>query len=308
VSLRRRTLSCLVSAALCLALSGMSGEPALAARRRPRPVIVGGSRVIEYGGTARIVGKLKNGRPGQKVALKRRIVGDGRRIIRRKEINDNLRAVFRLPHRARTAIFRLVFKNRRGRKRISDPHRVEVRPHLTFRADPNHVRFKRSVSLSGTFRPALPGRQVTLRFRSEGRWRFVKRVDVSDGRFSNNFVPEIKGHHRMRAVFSGDEINYKIRRPEPISIYRSGQATWYGPGLYGNTTACGQKLRKRTLGVAHRTLPCGTPVSLLYKGRTITVRVKDRGPYGKADLDLTERTAKRLNFEGRDVIGWWANS
>jgi rare lipoprotein A len=285
----------------------MSGEQALAARRRPRPVIVGGSRVIDYGGTARIVGKLKHGRPGQKVFLKRRIVGDGRRIIRKKEINGNLRAVFRLRHRARTAIFRLVFKNRRGRKRISGPHRVEVRPHMTFRVDPNHVRYKRSVTLSGTFRPALSGRKVTLLIRTEGKWRFVKRVDVSDGKFTNSYVPEIKGHHRMRAVFSGDEVNYGIRRPEPLTIYRSGPATWYGPGLYGNNMACGGKLRKRTLGVAHRTLPCGTPVSLLYKGRTITVRVKDRGPYGKADWDLTERTARRLNFDGRDVIGWWAN-
>jgi rare lipoprotein A (peptidoglycan hydrolase) len=54
-------------------------------------------------------------------------------------------------------------------------------------------------------------------------------------------------------------------------------------------------------------LPCGTRVNFLYKGRTITVRVIDRGPYGEADWDLTEKTADRLNFEGRDSIGWWAN-
>src|SRR5262245_38422346 len=41
---------------------------------------------------------------------------------------------------------------------------------------------------------------------------------------------------------------------------RSAGATWYGPGLYGNGTACGQTLWPGTIGVAHRTLPCGTTV------------------------------------------------
>ena len=44
--------------------------------------------------------------------------------------------------------------------------------------------------------------------------------------------------------------------------------SWYGPGLYGNGTACGQKLTKDLVGVAHRTLPCGTLVTFRYKGVT----------------------------------------
>src|SRR6478672_786150 len=48
---------------------------------------------------------------------------------------------------------------------------------------------------------------------------------------------------------------------------RNAVATWYGPGLYGNHTACGQVLRPHTLGVAHRSLPCGTPVKIIYDGR-----------------------------------------
>ena len=55
--------------------------------------------------------------------------------------------------------------------------------------------------------------------------------------------------------------------------------SWYGPRLYGNGTACGQTLTKTLVGVAHRTLPCGTLVTFRYKGTTLTVPVIDRGPY-----------------------------
>jgi hypothetical protein len=58
--------------------------------------------------------------------------------------------------------------------------------------------------------------------------------------------------------------------------------SWYGPGLYGNAGACGMipgGIQPDTVGVAHRTLPCGTKVTFRYNGRTVTARVIDRGPY-----------------------------
>lgn len=58
--------------------------------------------------------------------------------------------------------------------------------------------------------------------------------------------------------------------------------SWYGPGFYGNGGACGMMpggLTPETVGVAHRTLPCGTVVTFRYNGRTVTTRVIDRGPY-----------------------------
>ena len=59
--------------------------------------------------------------------------------------------------------------------------------------------------------------------------------------------------------------------------------SWYGPGFYGNGGACGMMgpagLQSDTIGVAHRTLPCGTKVTFRYNGRTVTTRVIDRGPY-----------------------------
>ena len=77
--------------------------------------------------------------------------------------------------------------------------------------------------------------------------------------------------------------------------YRRVKATWYGPGLYGNHLACGGRLRTRTLGVAHKSLPCGTKVALRYRGRTVVVPVIDRGPYARGvSYDLTEATARKL--------------
>ena len=79
--------------------------------------------------------------------------------------------------------------------------------------------------------------------------------------------------------------------------YKDVKATWYGPGLYGNRLACGGKLTHRTLGVAHKRLPCGTKVALKYQGRTIVVPVIDRGPYSRGvSYDLTEATATKLGM------------
>lgn len=89
-----------------------------------------------------------------------------------------------------------------------------------------------------------------------------------------------------------------------ITVYRPAIATIYGPGFFGSQTACGQTLRRNTLGVANRTLPCGTRVSLLWHGRTIVVPVIDRGPYANgADWDLTSATATALGMNGTETIG-----
>lgn len=68
-------------------------------------------------------------------------------------------------------------------------------------------------------------------------------------------------------------------------------ASWYGPGFYGNRTACGQVYTPEIIGVAHRTLPCGTLVTIEFRGRAMTVPVIDRGPYiAGRTLDLSNAT------------------
>ena len=88
-----------------------------------------------------------------------------------------------------------------------------------------------------------------------------------------------------------------------FSSMRTAGATWYGPGLYGNNTACGQTLMPRTIGVAHRSLPCGTAVKFGYRGRSLIARVIDRGPYTDGySWDLTNGARRLLGFEGAGPI------
>ena len=75
------------------------------------------------------------------------------------------------------------------------------------------------------------------------------------------------------------------------------KATWYGPGFWGKSTACGTMLTPTTIGVAHRKLPCGTQVTFSYGDRSVTATVIDRGPFRKGYAwDLTKKTAKRVGF------------
>jgi rare lipoprotein A (peptidoglycan hydrolase) len=80
-------------------------------------------------------------------------------------------------------------------------------------------------------------------------------------------------------------------------------ATLYGPGLYGNRTACGYTLGHRTRGIAHRTLPCGTPVPVYYGGRLAIFPVIDRGPYTDGvSIDLTAAAARKLGMRTTAVV------
>jgi rare lipoprotein A (peptidoglycan hydrolase) len=88
-----------------------------------------------------------------------------------------------------------------------------------------------------------------------------------------------------------------------FSPMRTAGATWYGPGLYGNHTACGQTLRPGTIGVAHRTLPCGTTVKFGYRGRYLVTKVIDRGPFSQGHAwDLTNGARRILGFEGSNLV------
>ena len=99
--------------------------------------------------------------------------------------------------------------------------------------------------------------------------------------------------------------------PEPGSSSAPGHpwhtaiASWYGPGLWNNRTACGLVLTPSLVGVASRTLPCGTRVELRWHGVTVTAPVVDRGPYVAGRLwDLTAALCQRLGRCFTGPIAW----
>lgn len=106
----------------------------------------------------------------------------------------------------------------------------------------------------------------------------------------------VKKFQRKEDISTSGVVN-KATSKSMIRSLRRTEASWYGPGLYGNGVACGGTLRPGTVGVAHKTLPCGSKVMVGYRGRFLMTKVIDRGPYikGRA-LDLTYAGAKALGF------------
>ena len=133
-------------------------------------------------------------------------------------------------------------------------------------------------------------------------WIVVASAAVAaDGSFAAIWRPDRVGPLVLRAVAGsaaavGIADDGSPAAPQlAVTVYRPGVASWYGPTSNDASTACGIPLTRSTLGVAHRTLPCGTNVALYYKGHTLTVPVIDRGPFVKGRTwDLTIATHEAL--------------
>lgn len=83
----------------------------------------------------------------------------------------------------------------------------------------------------------------------------------------------------------------------PVRISLNGLASWYGPGFHGNRSASGEIYNQNALTAAHRSLPFGTKVRVTNKrtGRSVVVRINDRGPYsGGRIIDLSAAAARML--------------
>ena len=161
----------------------------------------------------------------------------------------------------------------------------------------------------GNVSPTAAGRTMTIeRFDAKTQaWTAIATTAVeADGSYIARWRATTPGEYRVRAVLqSTSEATAASASPElTITVHRPAMATWYGPGFYGHKTACGVKMSRTLLGVAHKKLPCGTQVAVLYKGHRITVPVVDRGPFRRGTAyDLTAATAQALGFEHTDRLG-----
>ena len=173
-----------------------------------------------------------------------------------------------------------------------------------------HVLVGKVANFRGTFSARDAGRVVTIeRFdAATASWTPVAATTVAaDGSYLARWRADVTGQHRTHARLDDQGAALLAATPEyeaSMTVYRPAKASWYGPGFYGRKTACGVRMTRKLLGVAHRKLPCGTEVALTYGGRSITVPVVDRGPYGRGlRWDLTAATAKALDFTFTDRIG-----
>jgi rare lipoprotein A len=162
-----------------------------------------------------------------------------------------------------------------------------------------HIRAGRRVSVAGTVHQRTAGATARLQIRRRGKWRTIDRDRTSAaGRYVLRDRIRRPQSVRARVLVSGFR-----RSLGRLNVYRVASASWYGPGLYGNRLGCGGTLWPGRLGVAHKSLPCGSRLTLRHGTRTVRVRVIDRGPYvAGREFDLTEATARRLGFHGHGPI------
>lgn len=154
------------------------------------------------------------------------------------------------------------------------------------------------VAVVGAPPSALADREVALQRLGRHGWRVIAHtVTGAKGRFVLRYKLHRLLSERVRVVFAGDDHDRGVKRYlGHLRSYRLAGASWYGGG---GSLACGGELTSYTMGVANKTLPCGTVVTLRYGGREVSVPVVDRGPYvAGREFDLTEATKRALGFEG----------
>jgi rare lipoprotein A len=158
-----------------------------------------------------------------------------------------------------------------------------------------HVRAQRTGTFRGHLNPAST-RRVVIRV---GGTKLRVRTN-EDGGFRARWRPSRAGVYKARARVEG----VRVRSPKlQVNVYRPAAASYYGPGLYGGALACGGTLSAGTVGVANKSLPCGTRLTLRYGKRTVRVQVIDRGPYsGNREFDLTAATKAKLGFPSTGTV------
>ena len=170
---------------------------------------------------------------------------------------------------------------------------------------------KRTLRIAGDVGPEHAGRTVRIdREQPDGDWNpIATALAGSDGAFSAAWLTDAPGRYALRAsvvqedgsarAASGDALTARI------SVFAPATASWYGPRFFGRRTACGIRLKRRTIGVAHKRLPCGTKVEIYHRNRTIVVPVIDRGPFvAGRQWDLTQAAAEAIGMRGVSRVGF----
>ena len=184
----------------------------------------------------------------------------------------------------------------------SRAHRVAVAAQLVVKRRTHQTDAGRAVKVRGVLFPRTRGHKVTVEGRVAGRWRTLGAGRTrGNGHFEARVASRL-GTTPLRVRAAGTKRNVSTKaQAGKVQGFRSSLASWYG--IYGGPLACGGTLGYSQLGVAHKTLPCGTKVTIRYRGRQVTVPVIDRGPYvGGREWDLTGATARALHFDGVGVI------
>lgn len=179
------------------------------------------------------------------------------------------------------------------------PARRRPTPDIRVRVERGAGLVGRRAVYAGSVRKHTRGQRVRLEVRTSSGWHAVARDTVApNGRFrATTRIARIGDRPARLRIVSNSRGKGDTERVERIHGFRTTFASYYGPGLYGGALACGGRLGTGTIGVAHKSLPCGTKLTLRLGNRQVGARVIDRGPYvGGREFDLTAATKHRLGF------------
>src|SRR6266851_4900747 len=143
---------------------------------------------------------------------------------------------------------------------------------------------------------------------------------ASSGKFASRVDPKYGVSTSPRVIGLGDPVpkgggTYRVGKPytvagriyvpeEDVNYREEGLASWYGDDFHGRLTANGEVFDMGSLTAAHPTLPmpCYARVTNLSNGKSLIVRVNDRGPYhGNRLIDVSNKAAELLEFKGNGV-------
>ena len=189
--------------------------------------------------------------------------------------------------------------DRQRHSRAAPPPRLSARllhPNLLLGGD---------IAFIGKTTPRANRRRIAVEELTRRGWVAIAHtLTDGDGYFRERLWPHRLGRLALRVRAEGIPAQRTTIAGRVATVYHQVVASWYGPG---GMTACGEQLGAGTLGVANRTLPCGTEVTLRLGNRVVTVPVIDRGPFvAGRDYDLTYAT--KLALGAGDVSTIWASA
>ncbi|MHB1835425.1 MAG: septal ring lytic transglycosylase RlpA family protein [Solirubrobacteraceae bacterium] len=288
--------------------ANVATQPDIAALPAPGPLNLRASRRhLRVGQQVRLTGSAPAADAGRRALLERQVAAGAARgaqpawrSVASTRVDRNGRFHFRLEPR-RSASYRAVIAGApvawlataQGQLRVT----VAARFHITRRW--LDLLGGGRVSVRGRLAPAQPGRLVVLERRTGRGWRRV--IVRRTGRNGGFWVRWSGGGRlpaKLRILFPGDSANASTAQRLGIAVVlHPSVASWY---YDAGATACGFHA---TYGVANRTLPCGTHVTIRRGSRSVTAVVDDRGPFvwGRT-WDLNQNTAAALGFAGVGTV------
>lgn len=184
--------------------------------------------------------------------------------------------------------------------RTTAPQKVRVKSRTRARVSDESPIVGEKVAIRGRVAPAGSRRAIAVRIGGDT----VRTRTSENGRFQARWKATEAGTSKVSVRARSNRIAAGSRgRAGKVTAFRKAVASYYGPGLYGNHLGCGGTLQPSTVGVANKSLPCGTKLTVRYGNREVKTEVIDRGPYvGGREFDLTAALKSKLGFGSTGTV------